>query len=60
MHHVRQEDDYNSDRSVTLSGSQEGREDIPALQRVWDTKCQIGPTPQTRHQLEKNLVDVTV
>ena len=43
MHHVRQEPDHNSDGSVSSSGSQEGREDIPALRRVWDTKCQIGP-----------------
>ena len=43
MHHVRQEPDYNSDGSVSSSGSQEGREDIPALRRVCDTKCQIGP-----------------
>ena len=34
MHHVRQEDDYNSDGSVTSSGSQELWEDIPALRRV--------------------------
>ena len=43
MHHVRQEPDYNTDGSVSSSGSQEGREDIPALRRVWDTRCQIGP-----------------
>ena len=43
MHHVRQEANYNTDGSVTSCGSQEGREDIPALRRVWDTKCQIGP-----------------
>ena len=43
MNHVRQEPDYNTDGSVSSSGSQEEREDIPVLRSVWDMQCQIGP-----------------
>ena len=43
MNPVGLELDYNTDGSVTFSGSQRDREDIRVLCRVWDTQCQIGP-----------------
>ena len=43
MHHARVEPEYITDGSVSSSGSQADREDIPLLRRVWDTQCQIRP-----------------
>ena len=54
MNHVRLEPDYNTDGSVESHGSQEGREDIPALRTVWDTGCQIGAETEEDQSSEED------
>ena len=43
MNHVRIEPDCDSDGSVSSSGSQADRVDIPELKRIWETQCLIEP-----------------
>ena len=43
MNHVHVEPNYHSDGSVSSTGRQADRVDIPELRRIWDTQCLIGP-----------------
>ena len=59
MHHVRQEPDYNTDGSVSSSGSQEGREDISRCAECGTRSAKLAPRLETRYPLKKTtLVDV--
>ena len=43
MNHVCVKPNYHTDSSVSSTGSQADRVDIPELRRIWDMQCLIGP-----------------